>query len=122
MERLGASRKDLDAVRLAFLEQLDRDWQQAVYRNGAWRTPAGELLSIEIFPENRGAWLVFKACESQWETPGAMGGRWALPFNAVESAMRIMGVPRAARPETFAAVRVLIEHARSKFIERQPKK
>jgi hypothetical protein len=122
MERYGASRKDIDAVHRAFLEQLDKDWQQAVYRNGAWRTPAGELLSIEVLPENRGAWAVFQACTSQWESPGAMGGRYALPFNAVESAMRMMGVPRTARAELFAAVRVLIEHARSKFIERQPKK
>lgn len=122
MERLGASRKDLDAVCRAFLEQLDQDWRHAVYRNGAWRSQAGELLSIEVLPENRGAWAVFQACTSQWETPGAMGGRWALPFGAVESAMRMMDVPRAARAETFAAVRVLIEHARSKLIERQPKK
>lgn len=122
MERYGASRKDIDAVRLAFLEQLDKDWQHAVYRNGAWRSQAGELLSIEVLPENRGAWAVFQACTSQWEAPGAMGGRWALPFNAVESAMRMMDVPRAVRAELFAAVRVLIEHARAKFIERQPKK
>lgn len=122
MERYGAARKDIDAVYRAFLEQLERDWQKAVYRNGAWRTPAGELLSIEVLPENRGAWAVFQACASQWESPGAMGGRWTLPFDAVESAMRMMDVPRGVRAETFNAVRVLVEHARAKLIERQPKK
>lgn len=121
MEQYGASRADLDARRRQFLEQLEDRWRGAVYRNGAWRSQAGELLSIEILPENRLAWSVFRACESQWESPGAMGGRWALPFGAVESAMRMMGVPRADQPETFAAVRVLIEHARAKFIERQKK-
>lgn len=121
MERYGASRADLDARLHQFLEQLEERWRDAVYRNGAWRSQAGELLSIEVLPENRTAWMVFRACESQWESPGAMGGRWAVPFGAVESAMRLMGVPRASWPETFAAVRLLIEHARAKFIERQKK-
>ncbi len=116
MRDLGASESDIDARRAGFEQELAERAAEAVYEGGAWRTSAGELLEIEVYPDNRSAWQVFLALSTQWEQPGSFGGRCTVPFADVEVAMRMM-VPESERPDCFDRVRVLLTVARHHRIE-----
>lgn len=122
MRRMGASEPDIAKRREAFVEAVEALWAEAVYRDGVWRSRGGELLAWEVLPENAAAWRVFQACESQWEVPGAFGGRCTLPFTALEATLRMLRVPRALWADTFDACRVLISAGRAKLMERKPKR
>ncbi len=122
MQEGGADEKTLARYRTQFEEQVAALWISAVYRNGAWRSAAGELLAIDVLPENLLAWAVFRCCQSQWDMPGGFSGKCGLPWTEVEAAMRMMEIPRSMRFQVFIGVRVLVEHARVKLIERMPKK
>lgn len=112
--------KALDEYRRQFEAHVAALWNGAVYRDGVWRSPAGELLAIDVLPENLLAWAVFRACQSQWDRPGGFSGKCGLPWTQVEAAMRLMGIPSTLRPDTFLRVRVLVEYGRERLIERMP--
>lgn len=118
MRRVGASEADLACRQQEFEESLAEDWEHARYTCGAWRTPAGELLAVEVLPENRIAWAVFCACHTQWDLPGAWGGECRLPWTEVEATMRLMEVPSRLLADTFGRVRLLVEHAREPLMDR----
>lgn len=116
MRELGASEDDIDARRAQWDADLAERAGTARYECGAWRTEAGELLSIDVLPENRDAWQVFVALGSQWESPGSFGGRCCVPLTDVDVALRMM-VPRARREDAFDRLRVLLAVARNCRLE-----
>lgn len=73
-----------------------------------WQAQQPEHPHIVVHPENIPAIRVLLATADQWETPGAFGGRLALPLTEIEVAMRMLGIPctEAHSVRVLAAVRV----------------
>ena len=69
-----------------------------------------------MYPENLDAFQVFTACAGQWEFPGAMGGRLALPFAEIEVCLRRFGV--ADQDDCFRRVLALCKSARPPILQR----
>ena len=71
--------------------------------------------TIEVYPENIPAFLVLLSTATDWEYPGAMGGKLTLPKSEIiacmtmlemaitkENSLRIMTIVRAAREVKIA--------------------
>lgn len=76
-----------------------------------WRAQQPEHPRIVVFPENIPAMRLLIATADQWETPGAFGGKLALPLTEIEAAMRLLHISsdEDTTLSVLAAVRVARE-------------
>lgn len=116
MREWGASDADIQATYEQWAAALAERAADARYEAGVWRTPLGELLGYDVLPANQWAWAVFRSLGSQWEMPGAMGGRCTVPLADVDIAVRRM-VPRAQQADCWGRLQLLITVARNERIE-----
>lgn len=68
---------------------------------------------FELWPRHQQAWEVFLDSGRQWRVIAGMGGVFfqGLEATAVETSMRILGVPRKDRRQVRAEVQVLEDEA-----------
>lgn len=118
MRQWGAPQAEIERVRTEHEAEVAAMWDAATYRDGIWRSAAGQVLEYHVLPNNHLAHQLFLALSSQWELPGGFGGRCTVPYGDIEAAMRMMGIARSKWPDTFARLRVLIGSAREVLIER----
>ncbi len=73
----------------------------------------GEDGDFELWPEHEEAWNVFTDCERQWRVIAGLGFLriQGLDVTAVESSLRIQGVPRRRWRLVRSQVRVLEDEA-----------
>lgn len=71
----------------------------------------------EVWPQNETAVTVFSALLTQWCM--GMAGPVGLRYEAIPVVLRLLGVARAAWPDTFSALRVMEAEALSFFSERR---
>lgn len=67
-----------------------------------WQAQQPEYAYVEVYPENIQAFLVFLDLAGQWEYPGAMGGRLALPHTEIWACVQGLGNPNSH--DTFRRV------------------
>lgn len=116
MREWGASDADIQAQYEQWAAALAARAAAARYEHGVWRTPEGELLSYDVLPCNAQAWAVFRSLATQWETPGAMGGRCTVPLTDVDIAVRRM-VPQREQADCWGRLQLMITVARNERIE-----
>lgn len=66
---------------------------------------------IEIWPENEHAVRVFCNMTSSWTYSAGSGKPIGLRYEALPAVMRYCRIPKASRPEVFAALRVMEQAA-----------
>lgn len=84
--------EDLDDALAAF----------GLVRDGAVDVDEGE---VYLWPENRDAWGLWLALQTQWRT--GMAGATGLDYTALQATLGLMGIKKKLWPELFQLIRAM---------------
>lgn len=71
-------------------------------RDGAVDVDEGE---VYLWPENRDAWGLWLALQTQWRT--GMAGATGLDYTALQATLGLMGIKKKLWPELFQLIRAM---------------